>query len=179
MNRSLRLIFSVLFLCIGMCIVGCGDNLQKFDKCGVSFRISDELKLMKYGVSLEKLAFHPGPCSYDEGFAGSTEMEFSLSWFKTSKLTAQDYRLLIENTPLIFQGIPGLRTEIVGLIEIETISGFEVTYANLNITYHGDTQPGISAVWYCSKSGRLFTYTVLHGKPKQEMERFIRSFSCG
>lgn len=165
----------ILFSCI---FNGCQDELQKFDKYGISFTISDKLELNEYTVKFGEGILIPGECSYDDGLVSSSNLEFSLYWIKIPELSRENNNDIINNLLEVFRYHPGITAEIVDSIKRETISDFDVNFANIKVTQDSLEIDGIVATWYCQTSGRQFGYTVLHKNPENEMKWFLRSLVC-
>jgi hypothetical protein len=108
----------------------------------------------------------------------SSEKNFVLEWIKRPEFTPDEVRVAILSTPDIFESASGkFHTVTRGGLFKERIDNFEVTYAFMLFTRPGLKADGITALWYCPVSERVFQIILTHRRPKREMERFIRSFS--
>ena len=179
MKRYLILILLILVLA-SVLTVGCGEGLQTFNKYGIAFEVSKELKLEEYTVSIADQIFHKGTASYEEGAVLSTEKNFILLWATAiPEFTQEEIRLSILTTPSVFESAGGtLQAKITGDISTQQIAGFEVTFTMMQFTLPGWEAPGITGVWYCSASQRIMQLILINEQPKKEMQRFIRSLSC-
>ena len=173
------ILVAVLVLTSGS-LVGCGKGLQTFSKHGISFKVSKELKLEEYTVSIKDQVFQKGTASYEEGAVISTEKNFILLWATAVPgFTKEEIRLSILTTPNSFESAGGtFQAKITGDLSTQQIAGFEVTFAMMQFTLPEWEAPGITAVWYCPASQRTMQLILIHKQPKKEMQRFMRSFSC-
>jgi hypothetical protein len=180
MKQYLIPVLIILILASGL-TVGCGEELQTFSKHDISFTVSKELELEEYIVSIEDQVFQKGTASYEEGAVISTEKNFILLWATAvPEFTQEEIRLSILNTPNAFESAGGtVQAKITGDLSTQQIAGFEVTFAMMEFTLPGWEAPGITGVWYCSASHRIMQLILIHKQPQNEMERFIRSLSCG
>lgn len=160
-------------------LAGCGEGLQTFNKYGISFTVSEELKLEEYTISIEDPIFRRGSASYKEGCVISTEPNFMLLWATTiPELTKEEVRRTL-TTRNIFESASGnFQAKIMGDILTQQIAGFEVTFAEMQFTLPDWEAPGITAIWYCPASERTFFLTLINKYPEREMKRFIHSFFC-
>ena len=179
MKRYLIPIVIILMLASGLA-TSCAPTVQTFNKYGISFEVSKELKLEEYSVSIEDQIFRKGTASYEEGCVMSTEKNFTLLWLTTvPEFTHEEIRLSILTTPSCFESASGtFQAEITGDLSTQQIGGFEVTSAKMQFTLPGWKAPGISAVWYCPASQRTIQLILINRHGEREMRRFIRSFSC-
>jgi len=179
MKRYLIPIIIILVMASGLAI-SCTPAVQTFNKYGISFEVSEELKLEEYTISIENQTFKKGTASYEEGAILSTEKNFMLLWLMTvPEFTHEEVRFSILSTPNIFESASGtFQAEIVGDLVTQQIAGFEVTFAEMQFTLPGWKASGITAVWYCQDSQRTMQVVLIHKQPEREMKRFIRSFSC-
>lgn len=179
MKRYLIPIVIILMLVSGLA-TSCGPGLQTFNKHGISFKVSRELRLEEYAVNFEEQTFRRGTASYEQGAVLSTEKNFMLLWLTTvPQFSPAEVRFSILSTPNIFESTSGtFQAEIAGDLVKQQIAGFEVTSARMQFTVPGWKAPGITAVWYCADSQRTIQVVLIHKQPETEMKRFIRSFSC-
>ncbi len=177
--------YLIPFLIISLLGMGlatsCGPGLQTFDKYGMSFEVSEKLKLEEYTVSIENQIFKKGTASYEEGYVMSTEKNFTLLWLTTvPQFSPTEVRFSILSTPNTFESASGtFQAKITGDLTTQRIANFEVTFAEMQFTLPGWKAPGITAVWYCPASQRTMQLILIHKQPEREMRRFLRSFSCG
>jgi len=162
-------------------LAGCGEGLQTFSKYGISFEVSEELKLEEYHVDIEGQVFQKGTASYDEGAVLSAEKNFVLLWLTTvPEFTQEERRVSILTTPNIFESVGGtLQGEMAGGLSTQQIAGFEVTSANMRFTLSGWEAPGIAAIWYCPSSQRTVQLILINEHAEREMRRFVQGFCCG
>ena len=73
----------ILLLVATILLTGCGGGLQTFNNHGISFKVSQELKLEEYAVNFEKQTFQRGTASYEKGAVLSTEKNFMFLWLTT------------------------------------------------------------------------------------------------
>jgi len=179
MKRYLIPIVIILMLASGLA-TSCAPAVQTFNKYGISFEVSKELKLEEYTVSIANQTFQKGTARYEEGAILSTEKNFMLLWVTAvPEFTQEEVRLSILTTPNSFESAGGtFKAKITGDLSTQQIAGFEVTFAMMQFTLPGWEAPGITAVWYCSASQRTMQLILIHKQPKKEMQRFIRSLSC-
>ena len=169
----------ILLLLAPILLTGCGGGLQTFNKHGISFKVSQDLKLEEYTVNFERQTFWRGTASYEQGAVLSTEKNFMLLWLTTvPQFSPSEVRSSILSTPNSFESISGnFRAEIAGDLATQRIAGFEVTSAKMQFTMPGWEAPGITAVWYCADSHRTMQVVLIHKQPEAELKRFIGSFS--
>ncbi len=179
MKRYLIPILIILVLTSGL-TVGCGEELQIYNKHGISFKVSRELKLEEYTVSIRDQIFKKGTADYEEGCVMSTEKNFMLLWCTTvPQFTQEEVRLSILTTPNVFESATGtFQAKITSALSSQQIAGFEVTFAEMQFTLPEREAPGITAAWYCPASQRTIQLILINKYPEREMKRFIRSFSC-
>ncbi len=166
----------LLLIIIFLWLSACQNNLQNFDKYGINFSISSELKLSEYFISENGEIIKPGTANFDRGLIGSSDLEFSLSWLKSPELEEMYFDTILKNLLNVFNYHPELSAEIIGARKEILISNYKVNYANIILTQEGTQQKGIVAFWYCTNSKRLFNYTLLHNRPLEEMSRFLNAF---
>jgi len=179
MKRYLILIILGILVLTSVSLVGCGEGLQTFSKYGISFKVSNEVKLEEYTVSIEDQVFQKGTASYEEGAVISTEKNFILLWATAiPEFTQEETRLSILTTPNSFESAGGtLQAQITGDLATQQIAGFEVTFSMMQFTLPGWEAPGITGVWYCPASQRIMQLILINEQPKKEMQRFIQSLS--
>jgi len=160
-------------------LIGCGEGLQTFNKHGISFKVSKELKLEEYTVNFEKQTFQKGTASYEQGAVLSTEKNFMLLWLTAvPQFSPAEVRSSILSTPNSFESASSIfQAEIAGDLVKQQISGFEVTSARMQFSMPGWEAPGVTAVWYCADSHRTMQVVLIHKWPETELKRFIKSFS--
>jgi hypothetical protein len=169
----------ILLLLASILLTGCGGGLQTFNKHGISFKVSGELKLEEYAVNFEKQTFRRGAVSYEQGAVLSTEKNFMFLWLTTvPQFSPAEVRSSILSTPNSFESASGtFKAEIAGDLVKQQVSGFEVTSARMQFSMPGWKVPGITAVWYCADSHRTMQVVLIHKQPETELKRFIGSFS--
>lgn len=178
MKRYLIPIIAILVLA-SVLIMGCAEGLQTFNKYGISFNVSRELKLEEYTLDFKDQALRKGDASYEEGAVISAEKNFWLFWVTpVPPFTSEEIRYSILSTPDALLSPGGtIKSKISGDLTTQRIADFEVTFANMEFTFPAGRASGITAVWYSSASQRVMQLIIIHKQPKREMERFIRSFS--
>jgi len=161
-------------------VVGCIGGLQTFSNHGISFKVSQELKLEEYNANFEKQTYWRGTASYEQGAILSTEKNFMFLWLTTApQFSPAEVRFSILSTPNVFESASGtFQAVIAGDLVTQQIAGFEVTSARMRFTMPGWKASGITAVWYCADSQRTMQVVLIHKQPETELKRFIKSFSC-
>ncbi len=169
----------ILSLLVSSLLLSCGAGLQTFSKHDISFKVANSLKLEEYILNSRDQTLRKGSTSYDQGWVMSNEKNFVFLWIKRPEMTAEEVRLSILTTPNVFQSASGtFKAEISGGLVTEQIAGFDVTFALMQFKFLGGEGPGLTALWYCSASGRVMQLIIINKQPEGEMKRFIRSFSC-
>ena len=169
----------ILLLVASVLGTSCGPGMQTFNKHGISFKVSGELKLEDYVVNFEKQTFRRGTASYEQGGVLSTEKNFMLLWLTTiPQFSPAEVRYSILSTPNSFESVSGtFQAGIAGDLVKQQIAGFEVTSARMQFTMPGWKASGITAVWYDADSQRTMQVVLIHKQPETELKRFIGSFS--
>jgi len=146
----------------------------------LSFQVSSQLKIEEYSLDLQRGVFRKGPSAFDQGVLMSTEKNFILEWVYEPNFTSDLAKAQALNGPQFFESSdPSFKARVMGTTSSERIAEFNVTFADLELGSNTFSRaPGITAVWQCPESRRAIIFLAVHKQPKEELERFIRSFSC-
>lgn len=187
MKRHIILIpLALSVLTLGL-TVGCTEGVQTFSKHDISFKVYDQGKLEEYTVSIQGRTFQKGATSYDEGAVMDYGKGLIFLWVKVPNFTLKEARSAILSAPEIHESTTTFwrgasSVEVMGNPVAQRVAGYAVTFACLKYEYaKGGPGSGITAVWYCPASQRmmqLILAAAVDEEPKEELDRFLSSFSC-
>ena len=117
--RRYLIILLVFLLLASWVAISCSPGLQTFNKYGISFKVSEELRLEEYAVNFENQTFRKGTANYEQGAVLSSEKNFMLQWITAiPKFTQEEVRYSILTTPDIFESASGIfQARVVGDLE--------------------------------------------------------------
>ena len=146
---------------------------QEFDKYDISFQVPIGLKLEEKGIYQKE-------ATYYQGAVMSSERNFMLEWFDAPDFSPELAKLQALNGPAFFESTSSsVSVNLAGSPAAKQISGFDVTFAEMNFKFTSDNQaPGIIGVWYCPTSQRAIIFMAVHKRPLKELDRFVSNFSC-
>lgn len=167
-----------LFIILAMVVTSsCGEQREQFAVQGITFEAPSELDIREYTLDLERGIFREGPSSFDQGIMTSTDRNFLVEWVYAPEYTPQLARLQALNGPAFFEGTR-VAARTVGVPKVDKINGFSVTSVELALRWPGGQASGIIGVWQCRPSLRAINFIAFHSDPRDELKRFVSSFTC-